>query len=279
MRHARALRLGLLSLMFVAGPVLAVDTVLYNNDFPDGKIVAASGGAALNETADDFFLTKPTQITNGSFTGLIPKGASISSVGIAIYGVVTSEVSPRNVPTRVNSPTDDELPGTVRETGSGLTFFGSLLSNGVGVANSVVTGINPVPLNMTGGDGGASGEEIRFNFNIDPGNALTLDPGHYFFRPLVETSSGNFLWLSAGRPIHDFGSTPINPDLQAWTRNGALAPDWLRIGTDIIGPNQDPATYNMAFRLVGTVVPEPTGIVMMIAGLIAVGAWSQRKRT
>lgn len=26
-------------------------------------------------------------------------------------------------------------------------------------------------------------------------------------------------------------------------------------------------------------IPEPTGIVMMIAGLIAVGAWSQRKRT
>jgi len=43
-------------------------------------------------------------------------------------------------------------------------------------------------------------------------------------------------------------------DLQAWIRNSNLAPDWLRIGTDIIdGPT--PPTFNMTFSLVGDTVP------------------------
>jgi len=46
-------------------------------------------------------------------------------------------------------------------------------------------------------------------------------------------------------------------DLQSWTRddsNGGIAPDWLRIGTDIIdGPT--PPTFNMAFSLTGDTIP------------------------
>ena len=281
MKPALPVRLAFLPFILLTGSALAAETVLYDNDFPDGKVAVASGGAFFeNETADDFVLAKTSQITSGSFTGLIPKGVSIDRVGIEIYGRVTSEPLLKAVPTRVNSPTDEGLPGTIRETGAGLTYSSSLLNNGVGVANSVVADIFPGNTSadtITGGEGGASGQEVRFNFSVNPNNPLTLGPGHYFFVPTVDLSDGDFLWLSAGRPIGDFGSTPISPDLQAWTRDGFLAPDWLRVGTDIIGPEQDPATYNAAFRLVGQVVPEPSAIAMLVAGLIAVGAWSRGK--
>jgi hypothetical protein len=40
--------------------------------------------------------------------------------------------------------------------------------------------------------------------------------------------------------------------LQAWIRNASLAPDWLRIGTDIIGGS----TFNMTFSLAGNTIPD-----------------------
>jgi hypothetical protein len=44
-------------------------------------------------------------------------------------------------------------------------------------------------------------------------------------------------------------------DRQAWIRNSNLSPDWLRIGTDIIG-GATPPTFNMAFSLAGETVPQ-----------------------
>jgi hypothetical protein len=44
-------------------------------------------------------------------------------------------------------------------------------------------------------------------------------------------------------------------DLQAWIRNSDLQPDWLRIGTDIIG-GTTPPTFNMAVSLTGETVPQ-----------------------
>ena len=46
-----------------------------------------------------------------------------------------------------------------------------------------------------------------------------------------------------------------------------MAPDWLRIGTDIVGGTPAP-TFNQAFTLTGetTAVPEP-----LAPGLIAIG--------
>jgi hypothetical protein len=41
-------------------------------------------------------------------------------------------------------------------------------------------------------------------------------------------------------------------DLQAWIRNANLVPDWLRIGTDIIGSD----TFNMTFSLTGNTIPD-----------------------
>jgi len=108
--------------MLASGSVFA-QTVVYNNDVPDGRIGVASGGAAENETADDFFLGPNTTITGGSFTGLIPKGAAINGVGVEIYRV-EAEHAIRDVPTRLNSPGDTGIPGTERlsSSGGGLSF-------------------------------------------------------------------------------------------------------------------------------------------------------------
>jgi len=263
----------------IAGPVWAADTVFYNNDFPDGKVGATSGSSNGLETeaADDFILGSASRITSGSFTGLIPQGATVNSVGIEIYRVFpadsTNPPNPIVVPTRVNSPSDDAF----RETS--VNYTASLLNNNAGTANSVINNISP---GLTGGEGGKNGQEVRFDFTV---NNLVLPADHYFFVPQVELSNGTFLWLSAPKPAGgEFGSTAISPDLQAWIRNENLDPNWLRIGTDIVGasagnfPNAGAQQYNMAFRLVGTVVPEPTSVAMLIAGLVAVGAWSQRKR-
>ena len=44
-----------------------------------------------------------------------------------------------------------------------------------------------------------------------------------------------------------------------------LDPDWLRIGTDIVG-GDTPPTFNMAFTLQGT-VPEPATMALIGLGL------------
>jgi hypothetical protein len=88
--------------------------------------------------------------------------------------------------------------------------------------------------------------------------------------------AGNFLWLSAPKPIVAPG-TPFTPDLQTWIRTdgvGALAPDWSRIGTDIT--HQGP--FNAAFSLAGITVPEPSTWTMMLIGFAGLGfaAYSRR---
>jgi len=82
---------------------------------------------------------------------------------------------------------------------------------------------------------------------------FVLPPDHYFFVLQVEVNGEEFLWLSAPRPIVPPG-TPFPPgftDLQSWTRDQSLDPDWLRIGTDIVGGSPAP-TFNTAFSLTGT---------------------------
>jgi hypothetical protein len=43
------------------------------------------------------------------------------------------------------------------------------------------------------------------------------------------------------------------------------------VGTDIVG-GQTPPTFNAAFSLDGTAVPEPGTIVLVVAGLALIGA-------
>src|SRR6266404_9171469 len=220
---------------------------------PDGKIATLSrptiGPLIQTETADDFILPETTLIRLATFTGLIPSDAALSSilnVEVEIYHVFpkdSGDPPSGNVPTRVNSPGDVEIGDATRDGADGsLSFRATLLNPSFDVANSAVTGINPVPNQFTGGEGPVTGQEVLISVTFDPPISLPAD--HYFFRPEVELSSGDFLWLSAPKPIVAPG-TPFTPDLQSWIRNDELAPDWLRIGTDIT--HQGP--FNASFSL------------------------------
>jgi hypothetical protein len=125
-----------------------------------------------------------------------------------------------------------------------------VLSSTFTTKTSVVAGINKAPGNVTHGEGSVTGQEVSITIAFDP--PIVLPSEHYFFRPEVTVVAGDFLYLSAPKPI--VSGTPFLPDLQAWIRNSALKPDWLRIGTDIIDGNPSPA-FNMTFSLAGETIP------------------------
>ena len=120
-------------------------------------------------------------------------------------------------------------------------------------ANSVVNGINKLPNTVaTNGEGPVTGEAVEITITFT--SPIILPQGNYFFRPEVQVTNGDFLYLSVARPIVAPGNAFVG-DRQAWIRNSSLAPDWLRIGTDIIG-GATPPTFNMAFTLAGESVSQ-----------------------
>lgn len=279
--------------------VAALSTSAANADLffstgnPDGRMATASrpgaSGVSEIETADDFVLGQSTRLTSATFTGLIPVGASVTSVGVEIYRIFPkdSDVTRTSgaptfgtslVPTRVNSPSDVALDGRASDLGT-LSFVTALLSSSFTVANSVLPGgIHPIPNQATGGNGAVTGQEVRFELNFIVPIDLAAD--HYFFVPQVGISGGGaFLWLSAPKPIVPPG-TPFAPDLQTWTRDEFLDPDWLRVGTDIVGGSPAP-TFDAAFSLSGeiiaeTTVPEPGSLALTGLGallLCLLGRW------
>ena len=267
--------------MFLARPALA-DSIFFSTGNTDGMMAAAtrpsSPGKFEIETGDDFVLTREGLITSATFVGLLSGGTSIGDVRVQIYRVFPfdSDVprtsgpptfSTPKVPTRVNSPSDVELAD--RSKASGNLTFTTTLSSTFTAANSVTPGgIHPKPGQTTGGNGPVTGQEVQFNVNFKTPFDLPAD--HYFFVPQVELTdaAGNFFWLSAPRPIVSPGTPFPNgfTDLQAWTRDESLDPDWLRIGTDIVG-GATPPTFNMTFSLSGTTVPEPSSLSLLAIGL------------
>jgi len=239
-----------------------------------------TGGVFEIESADDFVLGIQTQISSATFTGLLLGSTpSIGQLVIEIYRVFPNDsdvgrtsgpptFSTSQVPTRVNSPSDVAFDS--RDSTSGdLTFTTTTVAATFTALNSVQPGgIHPIPGQTTGGDGAVTGTEVQFNVTFVSPFGLPAD--HYFFVPQVEVTGGTFLWLSGTRPISGGGSTPFMPDLQSWTRDEMLDPDWLRIGTDIVG-GATPPTFNAAFTLAGETIPEPSTLWLIGAALVGLG--------
>src|SRR5947199_7865564 len=260
---ANKITAGTLALLLLGLQASAASFTFSTGD-PDGKVATLSRpstpGKIQTETADDFVLTQSVVISQATFTGLLPVGAPLTSIGgveVEIYHVFPGDSAnppSGNVPNRTNSPADVEIDSATRDSADGsLTFSATIVNPSFSVLNSVVNGINKSPGERTNGEGAVTGEEVLITVNFNPPISLPAD--HYFFRPEVLLNSGEFLWLSAPRPIVAPG-TPFMPDLQSWIRNDALAPDWLRIGTDITG--QGP--FNAAFSLSGETDADGDGV-------------------
>ena len=78
--------------------------------------------------------------------------------------------------------------------------------------------------------------------------------------------------MSAPKPIVPPGTSfpPGFTELQSWTRDEALDPDWLCVGADIVGGAPAPA-FNAAFSLSGSTIPEPSTWAMMLLGFAGLG--------
>jgi len=257
----------------------AFGATIYNNLTPNNKMAVAtrpdSPGVFEIEAGDDFVLGSQTIINSASFTGLVVPGTSgtpeISQIVAEMYRVFPLDSNAARmpkVPTRVNSPSD--VAFVSRDSASSeLTFTSSVLAPTFTALNSVQPGgIHPSPFQTTKGDGPLTGQEVQINLTFTTPFDLPAD--HFFFVPQVELTNGaQFYWLSASRPISGAGTTPFPlgvTDLQAWTRDEFLDPDWLRVGTDIVG-GTPPPTFNAAFSLDGTAVPEPATILGVLVGL------------
>jgi hypothetical protein len=243
-----------LCLLQASGPA-AASSFLFSTGNVTNAIAAASRPASTGkveiEAADDFDLPLQTSIGSASFYGLLPSSAPGTATRVVakiyrVYPLDSNSVRTPNVPTRANSPADLDFVAADSNSAT-LGFSVTTLSTSFSALNSVLNGINPKPNQFTGGEGFVQGAEARFDVTFAP--ALVLPAGHYFFVAQVLATGGDFYWLSGTRPIVSPG-TPFSPDLQANIRNQNLAPDWLRIGTDIIG-GASPPTYNLAFALGG----------------------------
>jgi len=244
------------------------------------------GGSSEFESADDFPAVQELRIDSATFTGLIAPTAgatpTIGSVVVEIYRIFPKDSDTTRTPfpdppftpgqnlTRTNSPSDIAIDS--RSSGAGLTFTITQISPSA-MADNSVTGINTAPVKSPAVVP-ATGEEVQFNVTFTTPFDLP-GPDHYFFVPQVQVTGGQFLWLSAPRPIVAPPGTAFVgfPDLQSWIRDAAIDPDWVRIGTDIVGGT----TFNGTFSLTG-VIPEPASVLLVTAGLIGLGAARRKRR-
>jgi hypothetical protein len=280
---------------FVAAPTNA-GSFSFSTGTPDGLLATGSRPEDLGfgkieiESADDFIVPiQGVTLTSATFTGLLPTGFSLGNVGqvvVEIYRVfpLDSDIgrtsgpptfSTPKVPTRVNSPSDVAFDSRNSGAGGGLQLQPiSVLNPNFTAANSILNGINPVPNQLTNGEGPVTGQEVQFNVNFT--HPFSLPAGHYFFVPQVDLpgATDNFFWLSVPRPIVPPG-TPFPPgstDLQAWIRNANLDPDWLREGADIVGGT----TFNEAFSVNG-VLPDSGSTALLFASATGALVYLRRR--
>jgi hypothetical protein len=253
----------------LAGSACFASPFTFSTGSPDGRMAMASRPDSVAgieiEAADDFTLATSTAISGATFTGLVTGTMpSIGTVGVEIYRVFPLDSNTTRtpaVPTRTNSPSDVAF----ESLGAGdFTFTTTTLAGSFAAANSVLNGIFPAPSQTTGGDGAVSGQELEFALTF--AMPLSLPAGHYFFVPQVQVTGGQFYWLSAAGPT-------AATDLQAWIRNANLDPDWLRVGTDIVG-GASPPRFNASFALVGdaAALPEPGTLALLLVAALAVAS-------
>src|SRR6516165_2949406 len=288
----KALMLGLPSAMPAAADPFTFNTGNVTNLIATATRPESTGKFEI-ESADDFFLTNSASITNATFTGLVTGPSPLSNIGevrIEIYRVFPNDsdvgrtsgpptFSTPQVPTRVNSPSDVEFDDRDTSPAPGnLTFTTKDLGSFTALNSVQPGGIHPQPGQMTGGNGPVTGEEVEFDVIFT--KPFSLPPDHYFFVPQVEitTASGEFLWLSGTRPLVPSPFPPGVTDLQSWTRDQMLDPDWLRIGTDIVG-GATPPTFNAAFSVTGVATPLPGALPLFATGLVGLGllGWRRKK--
>jgi len=270
-----------------AAPAWADDPFAFSTgNVTNGMAVASrpgAGGKTEREAADDFVLAQSTTLTGASFTGLLVNATggplSLGEIAVEIYRVFPNDSDvgrTPQVPTRVNSPSDAAFDTRSSTVAGDISFTQTTVAASFTALNSVLNGINPKPNQSTGGEGAVTGVEVRFDITFT--HPFDLPADHYFFVPQVQVTNGEFYWLSGTRPIVAPG-TPFAPDLQSWVRSAALDPDWLRVGTDIVG-GATPPTFNQAFTLTGSVaaVPEPESWALLIAGLAALSGAARRPR-
>ena len=263
-----------------ASPACA-DSLVVSTGRPDGLMAMASrpgtGGKIEIEAADDFILTQPTSITGRTFTGLL-LGSGVGLGHSKRYHRVLPRVSQRfGVPTQRQRSGAREFPFRrglqfAQRRHGRSEFIAKVLSNTFTANNSVLNGINEKPNQQTLGEGPVTSQEVISSFSISPD---LLPSDHYFFVPQVQLSDGEFMWLSVPKPI--VSGTLFTPDLQAWIRNEELAPDWLRVGTDIVGGSPAP-TFNASFSLDGvTATPEPSSLLLLGAGLLGITLFGRNR--
>jgi hypothetical protein len=259
-RETPTSRVGLVGTLLILGASLATPawaaSFTMNTGAVDGKMGALSrrpsAGKIETETADDFNLQQTTVIKSATITGLIPTGApltNILNVEVEIYHVFpvdSNTVRTRSVPSRTNSPSDVEIASATRDGSAGTLSFGAT------TVGANFTATNAVENGTFQLEPAVTRQEVEITITFT--SPIVLPAGNYFFRPEVEVINGDFLYLSAPKPIVSPG-TPFAGDRQAWIRNRNLAPDWLRIGTDIVG-GATPPTFNMTFSLAGETIPD-----------------------
>jgi hypothetical protein len=201
----------------------------------DGKLGALSRRPSTDkketETADDFDLKKTTVITGATITGMIVPAtplANIADVEVEMYHVFPLDsVAPSgNVPSRLNSPSDVEIASATRDARQGtLRFTTVLLDPNFLVKNTVVNGINKKPFNITHGEEQATGAEVEIDITFT--NPILLPAGHYFFRPEVMVTDGDFLSCRPRDP-----SFPLGRPSRAICKRGSATPICRRIGSE-----------------------------------------------
>src|SRR5215471_20647957 len=159
---AAKLVLGLTMLALVTLPPRAsASSFFFSTGAPDGLIGTlsrpAGAGLVQTETADDFILSECVLINEATFTGLLPMGASLTSINrveIEIYHVFPVDSDTNRTPavvTRMNSPSDVEINDATRDSlHNSLSANATVVNPTFSALNSVINGINPAPNQFTG---------------------------------------------------------------------------------------------------------------------------------